>query len=99
MKNKFLVSINKLEDIDIYKKVGITTFVFALKNYSIGYENSFSIEEINSIDANKYCLINRLLTSKEIEDLIKLLPSINVNGFIIEDIGLIDSIKKLNKEV
>ncbi len=99
MKNKFLVSINKLEDIDIYKKVGITTFVFALKNYSIGYENSFSIEEINSIDANKYCLINRLLTSKEIDDLIKLLPSINVNGFIIEDIGLIDSIKKLNKEV
>ena len=99
MKSKFLVSINNLEDIAEYKKVGITTFVFTLKDYSIGYENTFEIDEINKVDANKLCLINRLLNSEEIDSLIKLLPKIDVMGFIIEDIGLLDSIKRLNKKV
>ena len=48
MKNNYLISINNLTDIDKYKKVGGSAFLFALDSYTIGY-NTFTIEEINSI--------------------------------------------------
>ena len=58
MKNKFLVSINNLLDIEKYKKVGITTFLFPLEDYTVGYPTCFSITEINKIEGiNKYVLI------------------------------------------
>ena len=60
MKNNYLISINNLTDIDKYKKVGGSAFLFALDSYTIGY-NTFTIEEINSIqNENKYVLINKL---------------------------------------
>ncbi len=95
-KTKFLVTINNIKDLEIYKKVGISTFVFALKDYSIGYENTFSYEEINNINDKKYVLINQVLDNKKIDNLKELLPKINADGFIFEDIGLINVFKELN---
>ena len=94
--NNYLVSINDINDIKEYKEVGITTFVFALRDYSIGYEKYFDIEEINDIKENKYVIINRLLNTKDIESIKKILPKLNVNGYIFEDIGLINVFKELN---
>lgn len=98
MKNKYLVSIKKLTEIEKYQKVGVTAFCFALDNYAIGYE-TFSIEQINNAQGNKYVLINRLLSSSDIDKIKEILPLINCQGFIIEDIGLIKLIKNLNKEI
>lgn len=92
----YLVSINNIKDIDKYKKVGLTTFLFALKEYSIGYESYFDVDTINQICGNKYVLINRLLDSKDIDNLKKILPNLHVNGFIFEDIGLINVFKELD---
>ena len=62
MQNKFLVSINNLDDIEIYKKVGVTTFLFPLEGYAVGYPSIFSVFDINKIkEENKYVLINRIL--------------------------------------
>ena len=95
-KTKLLVSINNLNDIEQYKKVGISTFVFALKDYSIGYEKSFSSDEINSINEKKYVLINQVLDNNKIDSLKEVLPKLKVDGFIFEDIGLINVFKELN---
>ena len=64
MLTNYLVSINNLNDINIYKKAGITTFLFALKDYSIGYETTFTTNEINNLNVTKYVLINTLLNSR-----------------------------------
>ena len=95
---KFLVSINNIDDISKYKKVGVTTFLFALKDYSIGYENTFSVEEINNIDEKKYVLINRLLNNNEINELKTIIPKLKADGIVFEDIGLINLLKDIDIE-
>lgn len=98
-KNKFLVSLNNLEEIETYKKEGISSFLLPLKDYTVGYPNTYSVSEINSVKENKYCLINKVLDNKEIDALKRILPTIDVKGFIIEDIGLIRFLKALKKQV
>lgn len=93
MKTKLLVTINNLNDIKKLKKVGITTFLFALKNYSQGYEKTFSIDEINKINEKKYILINKLLNCKEIDELKKIIFLTKCDGIIFEDIGLLSLLK------
>lgn len=99
MKNKFLVSLNNLEEIEIYKKEGINSFLLPLKDYTVGYPNTYSVSKINSINETKYCLINKVLDNKEIDNLEDILPTIDVKGFVIEDIGLIRPLKALKKEI
>lgn len=100
MKNNFIINVDKIEYIKEYKECGITTFLFALKDYSVGY-NSFTIEEINNIDEeNKYLLINRVLDCESIDNLKKLLPKIkNIKGIFYEDIGIINIVKDPNIEL
>lgn len=86
-KNKILIQIENINDIEFYKKLGISNFLFPLKDFSIGY-NSFSFDEINAID-NAYVLVNRILTDDDIDEFLKLEIPTNVKGFVIEDTGLL----------
>ncbi len=97
-KINYLVSINDIDNIEKLKRVGINTFLFALKDYSIGYEKYFTIDEINNIDEKKYVLINKVLNTVEIENLKKIVFNLNVDGIIFEDIGLINVLKDYNKD-
>ena len=101
MKSKILISINKLEDIKVYKTEGISTFLLPLKGYSVGYPASFTIEEINKAGRSDdvYCLINKVLNNKEIDELKAILPNLEIKGFVIEDIGLISTLKALKKKI
>ena len=94
----YIASINNLDDINKYKKAGITTFLFALKNYSIGYEKAFNIDEINSVNEKKYVLISQILDNNKIDSLKLVIKDLNVDGFIFEDIGLINILKDINKD-
>ncbi len=91
-RDKILLNVSDINDIEKYKKLGITNFLFALKDYSIGY-TSFSFEEIGKIGGNIYVLINRILTDDDIDNFLKLKIPTNVRGFIIEDIGLYYELK------
>ncbi len=96
MQNKFLISINNLDDLKIYKKVGVTTFLFPLKDYTVGYPQVFSLNEINKInEPAKFVLINRILDCQSIDNLKILLPKLQVKGLVFEDIGLLNVVKKL----
>lgn len=96
MKEKVIVSINQIEEIEEYKKVGISTFLFALQDFSVGYENTFAIEKINEIEEeNKYILINRVLDCDSVEKLRVLLKQTNhIKGIFFEDIAVYQIVKK-----
>lgn len=98
-KNKYLISLNITEDVPFYKNIGISTFLLPLKDYSIGYLKTFNTEEINSFREKKVVLINQVLNTKKIEELIDIIPKIDVDTFMIEDVGLIDILRKLNKKI
>ena len=56
-KEKILINIEDLNDYYEYKKIGYNNFLFAIDEFSIGY-NSFKISDIKELDCNKYLLIN-----------------------------------------
>ncbi len=94
MISKIIINVDNIEYLDDYRKVGLTTFLFPLEGYSVGYK-TFSIEEINKIDvSNKYVLLNRVLDYKSIdsfkEDIDKLK---GIKGIIFEDIGIYNILK------
>ena len=68
-KNKILINIDNISDIENYKKIGINNFLFAVSYFSIGY-NSFNINDLKDLDCNKYILINRILNSSDVEKVV-----------------------------
>jgi len=96
--DKLLISINNLEDIKKYRRVGITAFLFPLKEFSIGYPNTFEINDITEIDADNYILINRLLDNQaiqEVKNIICNLPD-SIKGIVFDDIGILNICKNEN---
>lgn len=91
--NKFLVTITDIKDIDIYKKARVTNFLFPLKDFCVGFPNTFSLEQIES----GYIYINRILDTKAYQDLKRLLKKIknNIKGIVFEDFGVITIAKEL----
>ena len=92
MKNKFLVTINDLKDLNKLKELGITNYVFALKDFCVGIPNTFSISELN-IDS--YLYINRILDNESIDklrDIVNNLPPY-IKGIIFDDLGIYELIK------
>ena len=96
MISKIILTIDDLKYIDDYREVGITTFLFPLKDYSVGY-NTYTLDEINSINvSNKYILLNRVLDCKDIDNLKEVLKNLkDIKGIVFEDIGLIELVMML----
>lgn len=91
-----LININNLSELDEYKKVGITNFLFAVKDLSIGY-NSFDIDEIPS---DVYLLINRVFDTTGIDEFKKIIPKLDrFKGVVFEDIGVFNLLKDKDIEL
>ena len=72
------------------------TFILPLKDYSIGFDIYFNLDEINELSNkyNIYVIMNKFL-HKNIDEFRKIYNSFNKNiMFIVEDIGLTDIISK-----
>lgn len=95
--NKILITINKLDDINILKELGITNMVFPLKGFCVGYPNTFLISEI---ECDCYLLINRILDNEGIDELKSTLSNLpkNIKGIIFDDLGVYEVIKDINIE-
>ena len=86
--NKIIINVNSLEEIEKYKKIGITNFLFAIEEFSVGYK-TFSLESLKKIDANIYLLINRMLDTEAINNFKKIINQLTfVKGIFFEDIGV-----------
>ncbi len=96
MKNKDIIL--QTDDINIIKKakgVGITTFLFPVTSFTVGYQKTYNLDEIKE---EAFILINRNLDNEDIDKLkvvLKELPS-NIKGIVFEDLGLINVLKDLD---
>lgn len=88
--SKVLININSLGDLEEYKKIGITNFLFALKEYSIGYAEF----ELKDIPTDSYILINRVLDTKGIDGIKAIKDELlKYKGIIFEDLGIYNVFK------
>lgn len=95
-KEKILINIEDLNDIENYKKIGINNFLFAVKDFSIGY-SSFKLNEIKNIEGNKFLYINRILNCNEVDKLKEIVDDILLfDGIIFEDIAVYNIFKNKN---
>ncbi len=95
-KEKILINIENLNDIEKYKKIGINNFLFAVDNFSIGY-NTFKITDLINLDIKKYLLINRIFNNEDCENFKTLIPLLkNFDGIIFEDIAVYNMLKNYN---
>ena len=100
MISKVMLVVDNLDYLNDYRKVGIATFLFPLKGFSVGYDD-YSLEEINEIGvSNKYLLINRVLDCKDIDKLKNLLSELKgIKGLVFEDIGVYQFVKHLGLDL
>ncbi len=97
MTNKYLVLVTNLVDIKDYQKAGITAFLFALKDFSVGYANTYDYNDIEALPGDKYLLINQLLNCAEVEAIEAFLQKpLAIKGIIYEDIAIYQIVKKNN---
>ena len=101
MNNKVLIYVDKTDYISEYRKAGVSAFLFALKDYCVGYENTYTLDEIIKVDvSNKYILINRLLDCNDVDNLKVLLKDIkDIKGIVYEDISVYRIVKGLGLDV
>ncbi len=96
MKDKIIVNIKKIDEIDIYNQKGLKNFLVPLKNFCVGYDE-IELNDILKIKHNFYLLINRILDNKALNELEKELKKINtiyLKGIFFEDLGVLSVIDK-----
>lgn len=100
MISKIILVLDNPDYLNDYRKVGITTFLFPLKEFCVGY-NDYTLEEINKIDvSNKYILVNRVLDCKGIDNFKKIIKDLKgIKGIVFEDIGIYQIFSKLDVDL
>ena len=96
MKNKILFIVTQKDiDKELIAK-GITKLAYPLFGFSVGYDVTFKLEEIKN---DGYLFINRVLDTKSIDALEKIINNLpnNIKGIIFDDVGIIELLK--NKDI
>ncbi len=92
-KDKIIVRINNLDEIEKYEKVGITNFLFALEGFSVGY-NTFNLEDLKKLSGSIYLLINRIFDKEALDNFLKIKEGLSfVKGIFFEDIAVYQVLK------
>lgn len=86
-----------------YGKIGANAFIFGLLDYSSGYHNELSVEEIKEIrsnyDGELFIAVNKNMFNRELDDLEKKLielDNLNINGILFYDIAVLSIHNRLN---
>lgn len=96
MQKKEFIIIPNTKELELYEKYNFNTFILPLKDYSIGFNEYFTIDEINKISTyhKVYVIINKFL-HRSIYDFKGIYNDFNKDiMFIVEDIGLSNIIDK-----
>ena len=85
---KFAIITNSINNILEYTKIGASAFIFGLKNYSSGYNNEVTIDEIREIretySGELFIAINKNIFNRELEELETIMKdAVNVTDAII----------------
>lgn len=97
-KNKTLLIVNNKTILDKLKGESNITFLFPVKDFCVGFENYFEIEEIK-VDA--YIFVNRILDNDGIEKFKKVLKNLpkNIKGIVFDDIGILNILLEMNSNL
>lgn len=94
--SKVLININQISEIEEYKKIGISNFLFAVQNYSIGYK-SFALKDIPN---ESYIFINRVFDCALVDSLKEIKEEFKrFKGIIYEDIAVFNIFKDTDLEL
>ena len=96
MQKKEFIILPNTKDLKVYEEYNFNSFVLPLKDYSIGFNVYYTVDEINDISTKHkvYVIINKFL-HMSIYDFKSILKTFNDNiMFIVEDIGLVNIIPK-----
>jgi len=98
MLNKVLYIVTDLNIIDKLKKVGVTNFLFPLKDFCVGFNDTYTLDEIED---NSFILINRILDNNSLDKLEIVLKNNTkkIKGIVYDDFGVLHIINKLNLDV
>lgn len=97
-KNKILLLVENLDIVEKLKKESNITFLFPVTDFSVGFNNTFKLEEI-MVDA--YIFVNRILDNEGIlsfKQLILNMPS-NIKGIVFDDIGVLNVLNKSSLDI
>lgn len=96
--NKFLYIVTNKDIVNKLKKVGIDNFLFPLKDFCVGFQEPFSIEEITD---SSFIFINRILDNASLDQLESLLKTKGkkIKGIVFDDLGVLYLIQKLQLKV
>ena len=97
MKNNYLITVTNEEILEL--KVKNINFLFPMKDYSVGFLKTFSLDEITESDS--FLFINRILDKKAILSLKQELKNINNNiiGICFTDLGILNIVKDLKLNI
>lgn len=91
--NHYLITVTNRDLLSL--EVKHINFLFPITEYSVGYEQTFSIEEI--VTPNSFLYLNRILDKQSISNLKKDLSKLNQNiiGICFTDLAIISIVKDL----
>ena len=97
MKNsKVLININDISDVNYYREIGISNFLFGVEGFTVGY-TTFKLDDIPD---NSYLLMNRVLDTKGINAFKEIMPALSrFKGIIFEDLGIFNLCSSMNIEL
>ena len=98
MINKLLYIVNNKEIIEDLKKVGVKNFLFPLKDFCVGFNNTYDFDEIEN---ESFIFINRILDNESLDLLEKKLNDNKdkIKGIVYDDFGVLYLINKLKLNV
>lgn len=103
---KLAIITNSVNNILEYTKIGANAFIFGLKDYSSGYSNPLTIEEIREIreeySGELFIAVNKNIFNRELVDLeVKLqqLDELNISGILFYDMAVLSIRNRLGLSI
>ncbi|MCM1052704.1 MAG: U32 family peptidase [Ruminococcus sp.] len=88
-RNKTLLLVDNIELVDKLEEKDDITFLFPIKDFTVGMPNTFKVEEL---PMGSFIFLNRVLDNKDIDNLRKLLENLpnDIKGIVFDDIGVLN---------
>ena len=103
---KISVITNDVNNVLEYSKLGVDAFIFGLKDYSSGYNNELTIDEIRKLredySGELFIAVNKNIFNRELVDLefkLQQLDELNISGILFYDMAVLSIRNKLGLRV
>lgn len=99
MKNNYLLLVTNKSIISKLKDKSNVTFLFPVKEFTVGFEKAFSLDEIDVEQA--FIFVNRILDHQgilEFKEFVAHLPS-NIKGIVFDDIGVLQVLNTVDNKL